>query len=68
MRSSQAALDRGHVLAMAVGDYRAGKGLQPELLGFTVKQHWHTRYHNDPGNRWLRSVCAELFLRHKGET
>ena len=34
---------------------------------FTVKQHWHTRYHNDPGNRWLRGVCAGLFLRHKGE-
>jgi hypothetical protein len=28
---------------------------------FLVKQHWHARYHNDPGNRWLRSVCAALF-------
>ncbi len=28
---------------------------------FLVKQHWHARYHNDPGNRWLRSVCASLF-------
>ena len=28
---------------------------------FLVKQHWHARYHNDPGNRWLRGVCAELF-------
>lgn len=28
---------------------------------FLVKQHWHARYHNDPGNRWLRSVCATLF-------
>ncbi len=37
------------------------------IPGFTVKQHWHTRYHNDPGNRWLRSVCAGLFLRHKSE-
>ena len=29
---------------------------------FTVKQHWHARYHQDPGNRWLRGVLASLFL------
>lgn len=28
---------------------------------FSVKQHWHTRYHRDAGNRWLRGVCASLF-------
>lgn len=28
---------------------------------FTVKQHWHARYHHDGGNRWLRGVCADLF-------
>ena len=28
---------------------------------FTVKQHWHARYHHDAANRWLRGVCAELF-------
>lgn len=33
------------------------------IPGFTVKQHWHARYHHDPANRWLRGVCAELFLR-----
>jgi len=32
------------------------------IPGFTVKQHWHARYHHDPGNRWLRGVCANLFL------
>ena len=32
---------------------------------FTVKQHWHTRFHNDPGNRWLRGLCAGLFLRDR---
>ncbi len=32
-----------------------------EIPGFTVKQHWHARYHNDAANRWLRGVCAELF-------
>lgn len=35
------------------------------IPGFTVKQHWHARYHHDPANRWLRSVCADLFLRGK---
>ena len=33
------------------------------IPGFTVRQHWHSRYHNDPGNRWLRGLCADLFLR-----
>lgn len=28
---------------------------------FVVKQHWHERYHHDPGNRWLRGVCFSLF-------
>jgi DNA-binding transcriptional LysR family regulator len=32
---------------------------------FTVKQHWHARYHHEPGNRWLRGVVATLFL-HQG--
>jgi DNA-binding transcriptional LysR family regulator len=31
---------------------------------FTVKQHWHARYHKDPGNRWLRGTLALLFLQH----
>ncbi len=35
------------------------------IPSFTVKQHWHARYHHDPANRWLRSMCAELFLRLK---
>jgi DNA-binding transcriptional LysR family regulator len=29
--------------------------------GFTVKQYWHTRFHQDPANKWLRTVCTELF-------
>lgn len=28
-----------------------------------IKQYWHERYHHDPANRWLRTVCAELFAR-----
>ena len=30
---------------------------------FSVKQHWHARYHHDEANRWLRHVCAKLFQR-----
>ncbi|SCK22515.1 DNA-binding transcriptional regulator, LysR family [Variovorax sp. HW608] len=30
---------------------------------FTVKQHWHARYHQDPANRWLRGVCEGLFAK-----
>ena len=29
---------------------------------FVVKQHWHARFHHDAANRWLRGVCAELFM------
>ncbi|XXF09955.1 LysR family transcriptional regulator [Pseudomonas sp. D1-3] len=28
---------------------------------FLVKQHWHARYHQDPGNRWLRMTLSTLF-------
>jgi DNA-binding transcriptional LysR family regulator len=31
------------------------------IQSFTVKQHWHERYHHDPANRWLRGICATLF-------
>ena len=24
-----------------------------------VKQFWHSRFHRDPGNQWLRGVCAQ---------
>ena len=33
------------------------------IPSFTAKQHWHARVHHDVGNRWLRGVCAELFLK-----
>lgn len=32
------------------------------IPSFTVKQHWHTRYHQDSANQWLRGVVAHLFL------
>lgn len=33
-----------------------------EFPRFSIKQHWHERYHHDPANRWLRSTVAELIL------
>ncbi|TXT38027.1 MAG: LysR family transcriptional regulator [Comamonadaceae bacterium] len=35
-----------------------------EVQGFAVKQYWHARFHHDNANRWLRGVCANLFI-HK---
>lgn len=35
------------------------------VAGFTVKQHWHERFHRDAGNCWLRGVIAELFQRNR---
>lgn len=33
------------------------------IESFFVKQHWHARYHKDPASRWLRSLCAQSFVR-----
>jgi len=30
------------------------------LPEYEVKQMWHQRFHNDPGNRWLRRVVSDL--------
>jgi DNA-binding transcriptional LysR family regulator len=30
------------------------------LPQYDVKQHWHERFHNDPGTRWLRRVITDL--------
>ena len=38
------------------------------IPGFTVKQYWHARYHHDAASRWLRGVCADLFLNRKAGT
>lgn len=31
------------------------------LPSYSVKQHWHERFHADSGNIWLRRTMAELF-------
>ncbi|MDP9013391.1 MAG: LysR family transcriptional regulator [Pseudomonadota bacterium] len=32
-----------------------------KLPSYSVKQHWHERFHADPGNVWLRRTLASLF-------
>lgn len=31
------------------------------LPSYAVKQHWHERFHAEPGNAWLRRTMAQLF-------
>jgi DNA-binding transcriptional LysR family regulator len=55
-----------------LGDVLQGRGalrtfaVPFELPQYAVKQHWHERYHNDPGTRWLRRVIAELLTPQSG--
>jgi len=37
------------------------------LPRYAVKQHWHGRFHHEPGNRWLRSVIRELHGERSGD-
>ena len=40
------------------------KAMRPPfaLPTFSIKQHWHERYKQDPANGWLRAVISDLFL------
>ncbi len=33
-----------------------------QLPQYDVKQHWHERFHSDPGSQWLRRVIAGLMV------
>ncbi len=35
-----------------------------DMPSFEVRLHWHQRFHQDPANRWLREVMAELYAEH----
>jgi DNA-binding transcriptional LysR family regulator len=35
--------------------------LPVDIPKFQVGQYWHERFHQDPGNGWLRGLVAELF-------
>lgn len=39
-----------------------------EIPTFQVKQHWHERFHHDPGNQWLRGILADLFQARRAGT
>jgi len=41
--------------------------LPVEIPKFQIKQHWHERFHHDPGNVWLRGLVAELFQDRRAE-
>ena len=45
--------------AAATGDVRPPVAMPP----IHVAQYWHERYHHDPGHRWLRETCFDLFAR-----
>lgn len=30
------------------------------ITGYDIHLHWHTRFHHDPANRWLRETLTEL--------
>lgn len=40
--------------------------LPVEIPKFQVKQHWHERFHQDPGNGWFRGLVADLFQDNRG--
>jgi DNA-binding transcriptional LysR family regulator len=33
-----------------------------KLPSYSVKQHWHERFHRDSANGWLRQVMRQLFV------
>ncbi len=51
------------LLGAAFAEQEAIKLLDPPvaLPSYSVKQHWHERFHADAGNVWLRRTLAELF-------
>lgn len=54
------------VIPRRLGELLGGHGdftifpLPFSMPDYAVKQHWHERYHHDPGNRWLRGMIADL--------
>ena len=36
------------------------------IPAYDIRAFWHTRYHNDPANRWLRRNFVNLFRRDTG--
>jgi len=57
------------IIPARLGEMLAGRGeftcypVPFDLPDYAVKQHWHERFHDDLGNRWLRGVVRELLGR-----
>jgi DNA-binding transcriptional LysR family regulator len=52
-------------LALSLKDRLQLETFQPpvKMPPISVAQYWHERYHRDPGHRWLRQTCFDLFAR-----
>jgi DNA-binding transcriptional LysR family regulator len=50
-------------IATELGDAFKLRSFAPpmRLPRIDVAQHWHERFHREPGNQWIRAVFAELF-------
>jgi DNA-binding transcriptional LysR family regulator len=53
------------MLGETLASQEAIRQLSPPVVlpSYSVKQHWHERYHADAGNAWLRQTMAGLFSR-----
>lgn len=49
-------------LAEVVGRQRRCRSFDPPLAlpAYEIKLHWHERFHQDPGHRWMRAVITRL--------
>ena len=60
------------IIPRLLGELLRGRGefrilpLPFAMPDYAVKQHWHERYHHDPGNRWLRGLISELLSEAAG--
>lgn len=52
-----------HYLSQVLLNRGGLKILQPPYAfpSYSVKQHWHARFHHTPSNQWLRQVFFQLF-------
>jgi DNA-binding transcriptional LysR family regulator len=50
-------------IATELGDAFKLRSFAPpmRLPRIDVSQHWHERFHREPGSQWIRDVFAELF-------
>jgi DNA-binding transcriptional LysR family regulator len=50
-------------IATELGDAFRLRAFAPpvRLPSIDVSQHWHERFHREPGNQWIRKVFADLF-------